>query len=140
MSIKFTATDEITTTEVHHVWLMVGDMARSCSFYTDLLGFTLVVKSPSGVVLSNGRMLLGLSSAVDAGCSHGNHHAGHPAVGLSHISFGVANRAELNKAILLFEEHCVDHGIIKDIPYLGITVLDFRDPDHIELELTAPLV
>jgi len=58
---------------------------------------------------------------------------------LDHLSFGVANRAELHKAAALFEEHGVEHGEVRDLPAFGITILSFSDPDGIQLELTAPL-
>jgi hypothetical protein len=41
--------------------------------------------------------------------------------------------------VRLFDERDVPHGEIKDLgPDLGIYVLAFRDPDNIQLELTAP--
>jgi len=60
-------------------------------------------------------------------------------VGLDHLSFGVANRAELLKAAALFDENGVEHGEVRDLPPFGITILSFNDPDGIQCELTAPL-
>ena len=51
----------------------------------------------------------------------------------------VANRAELEKAAALFEEHGIEHGEVRDLPPFGITILSFSDPDGIQCELTAPL-
>ena len=60
-------------------------------------------------------------------------------VGLDHVSFGVGSRDELEQAVRLFDERGVSHGEIKDLgPDLGIYVLAFRDPDDIQIELTAP--
>ena len=49
-----------------------------------------------------------------------------------------ANHAELESAIQLFDERDIPHGEIKDLDGLGIYVLAFRDPDNIQVELTAP--
>lgn len=60
-------------------------------------------------------------------------------VGLDHLSFAVNSRQDLDEAIRILDEHGVSHGEIKDLgPDLGIYILAFRDPDNIQLELTAP--
>ncbi len=115
---------EISTTGVHHIRLIVTDPIRARDFYTRFLNFTVAAELPPGFVLTNGNILLGVSP-----------HR----VGLDHLSFSVANRAELHKAAALFEEHGVEHGEVRDLPPFGITILSFSDPDGIQLELTAPL-
>jgi catechol-2,3-dioxygenase len=57
-------------------------------------------------------------------------------VGLDHVSFGVADRAELEKWASRLDELDIDHGEIKDAPYGS--GLSFRDPDGIALEFFAP--
>ena len=47
-------------------------------------------------------------------------------------------RRVLEEAVKLFDEQGVSHGEIKDLGGLGICVLAFRDPDNIQVELTAP--
>jgi hypothetical protein len=59
-------------------------------------------------------------------------------VGLDHVSFNVSNREILNEALRIFDECNVPHGEIKDLADLGMYVLAFRDPDNIQLEMTAP--
>jgi glyoxylase I family protein len=59
--------------------------------------------------------------------------------GLDHLSFGVPSHADLVAAAALFDEHGVPHGEITPLPSFGISVLPFRDPDNLGLELTAPL-
>jgi len=57
-------------------------------------------------------------------------------VGLDHLSFGLPNRAELEKWARRLDELGVDHGGIKDAGYgSGVS---FRDPDGIALEFFAP--
>jgi hypothetical protein len=49
------------------------------------------------------------------------------------------SKADLEQAARLFDERGVSHGEIEDLTAaLGIYVLAFRDPDNIQMELTAP--
>jgi glyoxylase I family protein len=130
---------EITTTGVHHIRLIVTDPVRSRDFYTSLLNFKVAAELPPGFVLTNGNMLLGVTPPWEASQAIPNDRFSPNRVGLDHLSFGVANRAELTKAAALFDEHGVEHGEIRDLPPFGITILSFSDPDGIQLELTAPL-
>lgn len=130
---------EIVTTGVHHIRLIVTDPARSLAFYTSLLNFKLAVELPPGYVMTNGVILLGITPAWDPSLSPPNDRFSPNRVGLDHLSFGVADRAELEKAAALFEQHGVEHGEIRDLPPFGITILSFSDPDGIQVELTAPL-
>ena len=57
-------------------------------------------------------------------------------VGLDHVAFGCADRAELEKWARRLDELGIDHGGIKDATYGS--GLSFRDPDGIALELFAP--
>ena len=60
-------------------------------------------------------------------------------VGLDHLSFNVASRDELERAVQIFDRRGVPHGEIKTLSSFGIYVLPFRDPDNIQIELTAPI-
>ncbi len=90
-------------------------------------------------MLTNGNMLLGVTPPWDESKAIANDRFSCNRVGLDHLSLGVANRAELEKAAALFEQHGVEHGEVRDLPPFGITILSFSDPDGIQLELTAPL-
>ncbi|OBI66883.1 VOC family protein [Mycobacterium sp. E796] len=57
-------------------------------------------------------------------------------VGLDHVGFGCASRADLEKWVTRLDELGVEHGGIVDAPYGS--GLSFRDPDGIALELFAP--
>ena len=51
----------------------------------------------------------------------------------------VASREDLVNATQVFDRANVSHGDVRDLgPDLGIYVLAFRDPDNIQIELTAP--
>jgi len=130
---------EINTTGIHHIRLIVTDVTRSLAFYTGLLNFKVAAELPPGFVLTNGNMLLGLTLPWDANQTPPNDRFSPHRIGLDHLSFAVASRAEIEKAAALFDERGVVHGEITDLPGFGITVLSFNDPDGIQLELTSPL-
>lgn len=131
--------NEIATAGVHHLRLIVTDSVRSRDFYTSLLNFMVVAELPPGFVMSNGNLVLGVTSPWDESQAIPNDRFSPNRVGLDHLSFGVADRAELHRAAALFDERGVEHGDIRDLPDFGITILSFSDPDGIQLELTAPL-
>lgn len=138
---------------IHHLRMTVTDVERSREFYTSVLGFQVAAQMPEttddplsaglakalmgGVVLINGSTLFGLRPAGDTHIAAGDRFDEHRA-GLDHISFSVPARADLEEAAKLLDERGVPHGEILDLPAFGIYVLAFRDPDNIQLELTAP--
>jgi len=134
---------------IHHLRLTVTDVARSREVYTGLLGFDVAVESPpagdpsaeaayqvlfGGIVMVHGGLLLGLRPVAPAGDRFDEDR-----VGLDHLSFSVGSRADLEAAVRLFDERGVPHGAIKTLSGFGIHVLPFRDPDNIQVELTAPV-
>jgi glyoxylase I family protein len=50
----------------------------------------------------------------------------------------MGSRADLERAAQFLSEKGVSHGEIKDLAGFKISVLAFRDPDNIQVELTAP--
>jgi glyoxylase I family protein len=134
---------------IHHLRLTVTDVARSREFYTSLLGFDVAVESPpagdpsaeaiykvlfGGVVLVRGSLLMGLRPVAPEGDRFDEDR-----VGLDHLSFSVASRDDLERAARLFDERGVPHGEITTLAGFGIHILPFRDPDNIQVELTAPV-
>ena len=134
---------------IHHLRLTVTDVARSREFYTSLLGFDVAAEAPppddpsaeainsilfGGVVMVRGGLLLGLRPVAPAGDRFDEDR-----VGLDHLSFSVGSRAELEAAVRLFDERGVPHGEISRLDGFGIDILPFRDPDNVQLELTAPV-
>lgn len=57
-------------------------------------------------------------------------------VGLDHVGFGCANRAELEQWVERLDGLGVENGGIVDAPYGS--GLSFRDPDGVALEFFAP--
>ena len=130
-------TTSINTNAVHHATLTVSDVARSQAFYTGLLGFELAAEFGHRALLSNGSMVLALTPPPDPDQAIADDRFNENRIGLDHLSFGVGSRADLEAAVRLFDEQGVPRGEIKDLEPFGIYVLAFRDPDNIQLELTA---
>jgi catechol 2,3-dioxygenase-like lactoylglutathione lyase family enzyme len=128
------------TGALHHLTLTVTDVERSITFYKDHLGFEIVVKfEPGRALLSNGSVLLALGPAYFAQEAISGDHFSEFRVGLDHLSFSVESLKVLEEAAAYFDEQGIDRGEIKDLGEgFGIFVMAFRDPDNIQLELTAP--
>jgi glyoxylase I family protein len=127
-----------------HIRLTVTNIERSRAFYDAVLGLPIAFEMPTeadeatreqfsflfgGVIYKLGDALLGLRPV-------GSDTFDEDRTGLDHLSFAVADRAALDRAIAVLEEMGVRHEGIKDIEVGWI--LEFRDPDNIALELFAP--
>lgn len=130
---------QIQTGAVNHMTLTVTNVERSVEWYTRLLGFQVAMSFGERVILSNGGALVVLGPPPHAEQSIPDDSFNENRVGLDHVSFNVGSHADLEAAMRLFDENGVSHGEIKDLgPDLGFYVLAFRDPDNVQLELTAP--
>jgi catechol-2,3-dioxygenase len=121
-----------------HVALTVNDLAVSVPWYERLLELKPVLDEDTGsfhhtVYLLVGGTLLGLHQHQGTG---GQDRFDEHRVGLDHLSFGVANRAELEAWQARLEALGIPHGGIVDAHYGS--GLSFRDPDNIALEFFAP--
>jgi glyoxylase I family protein len=122
-----------------HVALTVRDLSVSVPWYEALLDATPVLDEDTDPDFHHTVYLLANNTLF------GLHQHATPApegdfseyrVGLDHVAFGVANRAELENWARRLDELGVAHGGIKDAGYgSGVS---FRDPDGIALEFFAP--
>ena len=124
---------------VHHLKLTVSDVPRSQEFYTSVLGFDVVGSHGSTVLMSDGSVMIGLALPPDPGQAIPQDTFSENRIGLDHLSFSVASRADLDRAAKVFGERGVPCSEVVDLgPDFRSCVLMFRDPDNIQLELTAP--
>jgi glyoxylase I family protein len=132
--------NQISSGAVHHLTLTVTNLRRSLDFYTEVLGFQVAMElGPTRSILSNGSAMVALGTAPDPSLAIPDDRFDENRVGLDHLSFSLSSREELDQAVSVFDEKGIPHGEIKDLgEALGLCVLAFRDPDHIQLELTAP--
>jgi glyoxylase I family protein len=127
--------DHLTLGPVHHFAFRVRNLGRSIDFYQRLCGFQVVAELPEVTILSNGALILGLRGQQDTQSSD---RFDEFRVGLDHISFSVGSRDQLERAVQVLDQHDVPHGAIEDQGTdFGLYILAFRDPDNIQLELTA---
>ncbi len=134
----------ISTTSISHVRLTVTDIERSRHFYEGVFGWPVLVELPpgadaatrealaflyGGVIYDLGGTLIGLRPV-------GADRFDEDRTGLDHLAFRLADKAELDAAAEHLDALGIVHEPVKDIGPLY--VLEFRDPDNIALELTAP--
>lgn len=131
---------DFTTGGVHHIALTVSDLERSTAFYTEHLGFRPLVDLGSRRLFSNGSVVLAVTlPANPAEPVPDADRFSENRIGLDHVSLGVGSLAELEAAAAYFDAQGVDHGPVNDLGEgFGIHVMTVRDPDNIQLELTAP--
>jgi len=82
-----------------------------------------------GVIYGLGGALIGLRPVADDTFDENR-------VGLDHIAFQTASKAELDGAATHLDQLGIHHEPVKDIG--PSYILEFRGPDNIALELTAP--
>ena len=122
-----------------HVALTVRDLAFSVPWYEELFDADPVIDEDTDPDMHHNVYLVGNGTLIGL---HQHHMPAPPEpfsefrVGLDHVAFGCADRAELEKWSRRLDELGVDHGEIKDAPYGS--GLSFRDPDGIALEFFAP--
>ena len=125
---------------VHHLALTVTNVPRAREFYSKILGFQVLMELGPKVIMANGSTILAINLAYDSTQAPPDDRFTENRAGLDHVSFGVTSRADLEAAVQTFDQNNVPHGEINDLGHAGlpIYVLAFRDPDNIQLELTAP--
>lgn len=131
--------EPIKTGSVHHVALTVSDVRRSQAFYSELLGFNHVADFGPRALLHNGSFILALTPASDPSQAIAGDRFNENRIGLDHLSLSVGSMADLQAAAGVLDAAGVDHGAVNALDAFGIAVLAFRDPDNIQVELTAPL-
>ena len=134
----------LASTSIAHVRLTVTDIERSRQFYESVFGWPVLLEVPEnadeatrnqlsflygGVIYDLGGTLLALRP-VATDRFHEDR------AGLDHIAFRLGSKAELDSAATHLDELGVGHEAVKDIG--PSYILEFRDPDNIALELTAP--
>ncbi len=122
---------------ITHVALTVSDLDRSRPWYRALFDSDPVIDEDTGpfhhVVWLMGGTLVGIHQFPDP---KGTDPFDERRLGLDHLAFGCANRAELEAWEKRLNELEIANGGIVDAPYGS--GLSFRDPDNIALEFFAP--
>ena len=131
--------DQIATQGVHHFRLTVSNVDRAVKFYTTVLGFKKLMDLNPGAFLSNGAVGLGIGPHPNPERAASGDRFDENRIGLDHMSFAVSSRRVLDDAVTVLDRHGVAHSEVRDLGEgFGIAILIFRDPDNIQLELSAP--
>jgi glyoxylase I family protein len=137
-----------TPAALHHLALTVTDIAESEKWYSSVFGisFKMEYEHDSGV----GRVLaddtFSLAIVLHRHGENDGKLFGETVTGLDHVGFSVRSRADLEA----WQDHLEANGVVRadvtgkpltqspisDEPYGSVLV--FRDPDNIQLELFAP--
>jgi catechol-2,3-dioxygenase len=124
---------------LNHIAVTVRDLENSGPWYRRLFGADPILDEHTDAGFRH------LVWILDGGTLLGIHQHGRRApdeefsefrVGLDHVGFGCANRAELENWASQLGELGIEHDGIVDAPYGS--GLSFRDPDGIALEFFAP--
>ncbi|MEV6281177.1 VOC family protein [Kribbella sp. NPDC051770] len=119
---------------VDHVSFSVTDLERSERFYAEVLGFMPLLD------FGYARMLVDRASGFMLSVVRHDAAGGGPfselSTGLDHLGFTAETREELVEWERRFDEYGVTYTPIRDMEFSHH--LNFRDPDGIALEFTAP--
>jgi glyoxylase I family protein len=128
---------DATLAGLHHVAINVRNLEQSVQWYSDVLGFSLlfpydtdsftrrIMRHPSGIVI-------GLTRHDHA---EGDAEFSERRTGLDHLAFGVDRRDDLDAWVARLDAAGVTHSGIKETPATGSSLVAFRDPDDIQLEV-----
>lgn len=134
----------IRPSSIAHIRLTVTDIERSRRFYETVFGWPVLLEVPDGldeatrakydflfggVIYDIGHALIGLRPV-------GHDRFDENRTGLDHLALRLDSVADIHAAAAHLDELGIDREQVKDIGPAWI--LEFRDPDNIALELTAP--
>jgi glyoxylase I family protein len=124
----------ITFAGVSHIAFTVTDLDISLRFYTEVLDFVAVMDIGHGRICMHPQTGFTLALIKHEG-AHGGRFT-ELTTGLDHLGLTASSRADLEEWQRRFDEHRVTYTPIRDMDF-GYH-LNFRDPDNIALELSAP--
>lgn len=126
-------------TGIHHVSITVTDIERSMPWYSEVLGLTKLMDEPhpndDGYAVVLGKPDWSMCLGLHTHPTNKAERFAESRTGLDHVSFMVSDRSKLDAWEARLSELGVEHSPVADRE--GYSVLVFRDPDNIQLELTS---
>lgn len=124
---------------IHHISLTVREIDRSVAWYTEVLGLSHLMEEThpdgSGYAVVLGPPDWSMCVGLHQHATNGGEAFAEQRTGLDHVSFLVSSRAELEEWERRFRDLDVVHSPVNDQD--GYSVVVFRDPDNIQLELVC---
>lgn len=131
------------STGLHHFAATVRDVEASAAWYERVLGLQRIPapfphwgneESGHAVVLMHPEN--GLAIGLHHHVANGGETAHESRTGLDHLAIGVAHHDDLDRWAAWLDESGVEHsGVIDATEPMPYSVIVFRDPDNIQLEL-----
>ena len=134
----------ITANSIAHVRLTVSDIERSRQFYESVFGWPVLLEVPENADTATrnqlaflfGGVIYDMGGALIALRPVATDRFHEDRCGLDHIAFRAVSKTQLDSAATHLDDLGIEHEPVKDIG--PSYILEFRDPDNIALELTAP--
>ena len=134
----------ITANSIAHVRLTVSDIERSRHFYESVFGWPVLLEVPENADAATrnqlaflfGGVIYDMGGALIALRPVATDRFHEDRCGLDHIAFRAVSKTQLDSAATHLDDLGIEHEPVKDIG--PSYILEFRDPDNIALELTAP--
>jgi len=123
----------IQTQGLSHLAIRVTDLARSKQFYSETLGFPVMMEFGDIVLVNAGGMLLGMRGGNPETPPGDRFNPFR--VGLEHIALAVADPAELEGLQRQLDAAGVRNNGVEDDTTTGGRYISFYDPDGIAWEL-----
>ena len=129
---------QVATTNLHHIALTVTDLDASIAWYERVFGIAYQMDGPHeggvGKLLADAEWRLII--VLHRHDANQRERFAETRTGLDHVGFSVPSRADLEAWQAHLQQLGVVQSPIADTPYGSILV--FRDPDNIQLEMFAP--
>ena len=123
---------QIKTPGIHHIALRSTNLERSKQFYTETLGFQLLMEVPGLFLFAAGSTAFGVRGPEEntpKGETFNPHR-----VGLDHLALGCEDEAELERVATALKAAGVENTGVKLDETLGKKYVAFKDPDRISWE------
>jgi glyoxylase I family protein len=135
MAIKASKTEtpiSIKTPGVHHAALRVSDFNRAKQFYTEILGFDIILEQPNLFIFLAGKTAIAIRGPEK---ETPNGDSFNPfRVGLDHLALACEDESELNRVAGELDKANVWNTGVKTDETLNKKYVAFKDPDRISWE------
>lgn len=123
----------MSTAGVHHLALRVSDFARAKRFYTETLGFPVLLEVPNLLLFSAGATAIAIRGP-EAQTPAGDQFTPFR-VGLDHVALACGDEQELARVAAALAEAGIESTGVKMDEVIGKRYVAFKDPDRIAWEL-----